>query len=874
MRKCFSVFISIISCLLFILPLISSAETAEHSNSYEQFTPVRVAVVLDSSGSIKDCNKNADILSRVAAKNFVSLLPKDSSYVSVFEYSYEPRLVTELTPIDTIDSWKKIGDDIMKLNKFEGGTALLKATQTAREYLDSKSKPGDGIKNVIVLFTDGAETERINKNTATEEMISQNVRTVVGDSKTLIYSVAFDYQDEDGSHSISGSDGNGYGKRLLDKLCGDPSQVLVVNDDASELSQKFEEIIYSITHSPIPSNPTEVISSDGKTHDIAKTIPPGVAEANLRIYCNTLDAIKNSHIVLRDPNGDEVNFKSEGVDSAHNTWYSEDTQGVNIKLIEPLAGSWTLTVPTVIGNDDVFISFIPLYNMSLEKPEITFNGKTDISSATIGDTLKVKTKLLSNGKAIEDSDFYVDSEITAKVYISDSSGISTNINTSSIGEISTLLNELPNSISVDMEPANNSFVASVPLTGEPGVKLISIWIYSKDFFCYYESVITVGDGGDIYTIRTPDKIVISNGEKTSIEELVRFCSSDKVNVSLGKYDNSIIDATIINGNLEATGLMPGSVDIPVVFSSKINDSETLMNIQVEVTNSPPKFKSSSYSCVVEQGKKITLDNLEVDDLEEDNLIFSLDSVADTNMIVVTVDSAGEYTVEGKEKGQTSFRINVSDGTSFDTITIIVEVKESKIAALIRYLIIVFAIAIFVLTIILLKNKHKRMYVTLKDIKITYKRKEYSIIDNLTLNIRFKKSKSNLGEVISYALQHSSTDTEEIEDSEIRAEIASIIHKQFTFIKIKGTSKEKLGALMSGKNEFISLNTMPAGTDIRERMNNYNYKSFRFAYNQDNNQLGLKFYCGTKKDDYQDEYEDGINSETSIDNSIDFTDISF
>ena len=67
----------------------------------------------------------------------------------------------------------------MKLNKFEGGTALLKATQTAREYLDSKSKPGDGIKNVIVLFTDGAETERINKNTATEEMISQNVRTVV-----------------------------------------------------------------------------------------------------------------------------------------------------------------------------------------------------------------------------------------------------------------------------------------------------------------------------------------------------------------------------------------------------------------------------------------------------------------------------------------------------------------------------------------------------------------------------------------------------------------------------------------------------------------------------------------------------------------------
>ena len=120
MKKNVFIFLLSIALLYFCLPVCAFAKTTQQDGTAEFFTPVRVAVVLDSSGSIIESKNGADVLSRVAAKNFISLLPKGKSEVAIFEYSYTPTLVTELTAIDDINSWKSVGEDIIALDQFQG----------------------------------------------------------------------------------------------------------------------------------------------------------------------------------------------------------------------------------------------------------------------------------------------------------------------------------------------------------------------------------------------------------------------------------------------------------------------------------------------------------------------------------------------------------------------------------------------------------------------------------------------------------------------------------------------------------------------------------------------------------------------------------
>ena len=352
MKKNVFIFLLSIALLYFCLPVCAFAKTTQQDGTAEFFTPVRVAVVLDSSGSIIESKNGADVLSRVAAKNFISLLPKGKSEVAIFEYSYTPTLVTELTAIDDINSWKSVGEDIIALDQFQGGTGLLDATKAAREYLESTTSGKENVKNVIVLFTDGSETQKLNKDTASDAMITQKVSEAVGNSDVIIYSVAFDYVYEDGSHSISGEDGEGYGKKILDKICGNPENVLIVDNNVNELLLRFESIIHDITHSPEPPAP-DIVPSDGKTHEIKKSVPVGVAEANLRITSGTLDAVRNSDIELYDPSNNKVDFSLNGLNE-EKYWFSSDSMGINIKMIEPVTGEWTLVVPTDVANEDVY----------------------------------------------------------------------------------------------------------------------------------------------------------------------------------------------------------------------------------------------------------------------------------------------------------------------------------------------------------------------------------------------------------------------------------------------------------------------------------------------------------------------------------------
>lgn len=763
-------------------------------------------------------------------------------------------LVTELTAIDDFNSWKSVGEDIIALDKFEGGTGLLDATKVVREYLESTPSSKENAKNVIVLFTDGSETQKLNKDTASDAMITQKVNEAVGNSDVIIYSVAFDYVYDDGSHSISGEDGEGYGKKILDKICGSPENVLIVDNNVNELSLRFESIIHDITHSPEPPAP-EIVPSDGKTHEIKKSVPVGVAEANLRITSGTLDAVRNSDIELYDPNNNKVDFSLNGLNE-EKYWFSSDNMGINIKMIEPEAGEWTLVVPTDVANDDVYISFIQLYNMSIET-NIYYNGDTDISEATIGDTLNVETKLISNGKYISDPEFFVKNNISAKVVVSDVTEDAKEVKGKSASDIISQLNNLPNSLNVDMVSADCGYIAGIPIMGEPGVKLISILVYSENFICYDEKLVTISQSGEIYIVRKPESITVTNGDTFDIDGLLSYCSSDKTSVSLGTYDSNILKADIEGDTINAECLNPGKVSLPIIYKSKVNETECRMNIEIEVLNSAPKFNKSSYDFSVIKGKSTNIDSVlkDVTDLENDSLSFSISDIEDINVVNVLLDD-DSLNLEGKKVGKSSFKLIASDGNSSSIVTISIEVEESFVSKLIKIIIPLVVLIIVLIIIAIILNKSKRLHLDINNIVIGYSNRRFNVLEKLALDIDFKKNKVSLFEVIEKAINDSHNEINDEENRTVKYEIKDISRKFLNSIIITSNGSAVKGCTMKGKVTEVSMNGENAGDEIRVILKNSDYKKIDLIYHVGKeDEMFIGFSCGEESMNSFDSYQD-------------------
>lgn len=411
----------------------------------------------------------------------------------------------------------------------------------------------------------------------------------------------------------------------------------------------------------------------------------------------------------------------------------------------------------------------------------------------------------------------------------------------SIDEISTALSQLPNSMEIDMSLAGENYVASMPLTGETGVKLISVFIYSENFICYNEKVITVSDGGNIYITKNPEDKSLMNGETVNITSLADYCSSDKITLSLGDYDESVINASLNNGTLEVNGISKGNTDLTVLYTSNVNGSVCSMNINFDVMNSAPAFKNSDITYSIAQGETLTVDiTNEASDYENDPLTFSIESISDPDIITADI-SGSSLVIEGKEKGNGSFRLNVTDGDSYDTITVFVDVKEAFISKLLKILIPALAVIIIAVIVIILKKKSRKMYVDLKDIIITYNGNQYFVINSMPLNVRFNANNVKLSEAAELVLAERK-DTIFGMDDDIFSQIMQLLDG-FKDISFKSLGNESKGCIMTGKSDKISLDGSLRGNEINEVLCDSVYKSIGLTYDNGVNSLKLNFYCG-------------------------------
>jgi Ca-activated chloride channel family protein len=145
---------------------------------FDNQTPVSVALVVDTSGSMVD--KLDDV--RDALRHFVSLLTPDDD-VFLLQFSDRVELMAEPDQRDTLDR------RIARLEA-SGGTALFDAVEEGTEVVSRGRHP----KRVVILITDGNDT-----NSRSSRRDAMNA---VGRSEALLYGVGI-------GHGEAGSFGHG-----------------------------------------------------------------------------------------------------------------------------------------------------------------------------------------------------------------------------------------------------------------------------------------------------------------------------------------------------------------------------------------------------------------------------------------------------------------------------------------------------------------------------------------------------------------------------------------------------------------------------------------------------------------------------------------
>ena len=289
----------------------------------EEETNLNIAILMDASGSILDTEHPSDpnLTSRDEARTLVNMIPTDNNIkVSLFQFSNNLDQKSGLTAVDSDNSYSQLGNTISSMTECANATHMVSSITDVCDYLKQNSK--DNTRNVLVVFTDGAENGAMTAATATDEKIKETVSNSVGDSGVEVYSLAYDYLDESGNHSVG--DSNGYGYRLLEEYANQTGGTVEVAENVNQFRDKFCEILSSLNGNN--ANLEKVTDGTFET-DLE------VVEADLSVYTDDV-----SKITLTKPDGSVVDLNNKD----DNIWVQSTKSSVDIKIISPEVGEWKI----------------------------------------------------------------------------------------------------------------------------------------------------------------------------------------------------------------------------------------------------------------------------------------------------------------------------------------------------------------------------------------------------------------------------------------------------------------------------------------------------------------------------------------------------
>lgn len=806
---------------------------------------VHVVLLMDSSGSIngsyEDHPSDPEFISRDAAKEVVDFLPYDGNEIAIFEYSDKEKIkmVADLTPLNK-SSQKELRGRLDSMRDSEGATHMIDAIKQARIFLEENHE--EGVNDVIIVFTDGAESSGIINAKSSQKRIENEVSKALGDSNISVYSVAFDYLDENGNHSIFNPDDDqeGYGKKILDEFAEQSGgKVFVTDGDIIKINDDFFDAISSITRTD--GERISVVKEDGKYRS-EFTIDDSVVEADIRISCEDRSALKSGQMQLVDPNNNVI-VLDENDETRDDIAYSVNLSA-GIKITMPEIGKWALIVSDVITKEDIDVNLIQHTKISTET-SFAVNGSVAYSNQlNIGDVLNVNTVLLSTGNPVKSPVLYRDKDTHASIFVSDKMDDLTDV-----GNEKEQLTKYFNNRSdeqIKMETDGQSFYADVSFE-RTGTYVIDIWINAKRF-CFFERyIVSVGDNID-KILPEPKRTLVENGDSKNILDIDKYCTAVNAKKEIVSYDEDIISVEPhFNKNyFTVIGLKKGNTTVVVRYFRNGSDKYVDVEYEVEVINNPPTPSKDLDIVVVRVDEK--LENTEFKDCfmdpEGDTLTFNVNCISDDTIANISFND-NTLIVEGLKEGKVDVEIEITDG--FDPIirNVIVEVqgKAPNIPLIVGFIALLLVLIIGL--IILISNMRKRIHMNWRNVEVSEGIDFVSAIEEYYLTESFgKKRKVNLYKIIKNIRNR----------AECNGNARSIIDgwcKNRAFIAmaesitLKGGKSSRKPDILTGQHKNVQLSGLEKGAKIVRTIDSkrsYHEVELLFHFDEDNS-VSFKFGYG-------------------------------
>lgn len=359
-----SVFI-LISGLIMSLPVMS----AENVTGAQKFN---VVFVVDASGSMKATDSQGWRFE--AIDEFLSLLSLKGNYVGTVVFNGDIQAANGVSAVGSKED-KQAASNAVKGATPDGYTNIGEALVKANELIKNGDK---NLPSIILLLSDG-NTEMPSGTDLNRSVNAQNNAIVEAkNNNTKIYCIGL----------------NANGKMKPDELqniSGQTHGVFKIVSRAEDLQDVFKEFYALIYNTSVA--PEQVELPAVKEFSVPKI---GVEEVNILIEGTT------SSIKLTQPSGNQLS------DAELNAMTTRGNHFTNIKIDKPLPGKWKIELGGEPGQH-VVINFIPNLNVSL------ITDKLEAESYKRGETVSIKTKIVSDGNEITDASVYQEYPATLKI---------------------------------------------------------------------------------------------------------------------------------------------------------------------------------------------------------------------------------------------------------------------------------------------------------------------------------------------------------------------------------------------------------------------------------------------------------------------------
>ena len=499
-KRCFLLLLTLVMMLSFVT--VPAQAVNGEGQSYE------VVLLIDSSGSMNYADP--DRISIEAAKAFAYYYPSQAEHFNISVVLYNTEVLTAVRSVDVskpngMDSFQTTMETIGAMSrgdKFNGfkvwtGETDIGAAIVESEKILSASKADT---KAVLLFTDGKIDLDNNFNVTTEAEINSKENSIscatkFGKSDVPMYTVGLNYN-------------NGVDKDFLQQLADLTGGEYRVCTNAEELMPFFQDLYAKFVDGTFADDTIIEVQPNVDTDYTINLCGQAISEANLVLFSTA----QIDTFTITNPNGTVVaeGMSNGSVDNnePNNCIISRNALTVNVKLLGPADGDWTITFSSK-EYGTVQVGAIYLYDLRVEAkaPDYVDADETVVFRPVL--------RNMDTNAIVDASNIYETSTCTINI---------TNTKTGRSESFPAMLNE-----------AHNGYVFERTFA-EPGVYEISIRIKNEQFEEATPSTITVLAPE---LVLSADNSTCQRGEKVTLT--AQLTDSDGKPMAMPQYLKKLYD---------------------------------------------------------------------------------------------------------------------------------------------------------------------------------------------------------------------------------------------------------------------------------------------------------------------------------------------